>query len=157
MVTSFTPSWCVISLCEVAHVFLAFFVFQAEDGIRAGRVTGVQTCALPIWAVRRTECTLDEYGPGTFPAYKAAEIVSVRAETLATLLQGALPHQEAARLAEMFQSGTPLDPPDDGTPEESGPATEEDPPRLRHSSRSPREELIAQRAKFLIRQGGHSA
>src|SRR5438876_8522617 len=28
-------------------VFL-FFFFQAEDGIRDGRVTGVQTCALPI-------------------------------------------------------------------------------------------------------------
>src|SRR5439155_21005356 len=25
-----------------------FFFFQAEDGIRAGHVTGVQTCALPI-------------------------------------------------------------------------------------------------------------
>src|SRR6266487_6320972 len=30
-----------------------FFFFQAEDGIRDGRVTGVQTCALPISAVRR--------------------------------------------------------------------------------------------------------
>src|SRR5690348_14577 len=32
---------------------LIFFFFQAEDGIRDGRVTGVQTCALPIsegWA-----------------------------------------------------------------------------------------------------------
>src|SRR5689334_23809473 len=27
------------------------FFFQAEDGIRDGTVTGVQTCALPIWAV----------------------------------------------------------------------------------------------------------
>src|SRR6266581_7875115 len=27
------------------------FFFQAEDGIRDGRVTGVQTCALPIWTV----------------------------------------------------------------------------------------------------------
>src|SRR5690625_6835883 len=27
-----------------------FFFFQAEDGIRAGHVTGVQTCALPISA-----------------------------------------------------------------------------------------------------------
>src|SRR6266487_656641 len=27
---------------------LFFFFFQAEDGIRDGRVTGVQTCALPI-------------------------------------------------------------------------------------------------------------
>src|SRR5690348_17391020 len=28
---------------------LPVFFFQAEDGIRDGRVTGVQTCALPIW------------------------------------------------------------------------------------------------------------
>src|SRR6266487_6218004 len=28
--------------------FFDFFFFQAEDGIRDGRVTGVQTCALPI-------------------------------------------------------------------------------------------------------------
>src|SRR5437867_7422273 len=27
----------------------AFFFFQAEDGIRDRTVTGVQTCALPIW------------------------------------------------------------------------------------------------------------
>src|SRR5438876_11392423 len=30
--------------------FLCFFFFQAEDGIRDGRVTGVQTCALPIYS-----------------------------------------------------------------------------------------------------------
>src|SRR6266487_6843142 len=29
-------------------LFFFFFFFQAEDGIRDGRVTGVQTCALPI-------------------------------------------------------------------------------------------------------------
>src|SRR5690625_6359431 len=28
------------------------FFFQAEDGIRDGHVTGVQTCALPISAIR---------------------------------------------------------------------------------------------------------
>src|SRR5256885_8666275 len=33
-----------ISLC----VFVFFFFFQAEDGIRDYKVTGVQTCALPI-------------------------------------------------------------------------------------------------------------
>src|SRR5690625_6652357 len=27
---------------------MVFFFFQAEDGIRDGHVTGVQTCALPI-------------------------------------------------------------------------------------------------------------
>src|SRR6266581_7362826 len=31
--------------------FFFFFFFQAEDGIRDGRVTGVQTCALPISGV----------------------------------------------------------------------------------------------------------
>src|SRR5689334_25115543 len=29
-------------------IFYFFFFFQAEDGIRDGTVTGVQTCALPI-------------------------------------------------------------------------------------------------------------
>src|SRR5438067_5480423 len=29
--------------------FFFFFFFQAEDGIRDRNVTGVQTCALPIW------------------------------------------------------------------------------------------------------------
>src|SRR5256885_16291696 len=30
-----------------------FFFFQAEDGIRDYKVTGVQTCALPIYAAER--------------------------------------------------------------------------------------------------------
>src|SRR5207245_4929987 len=29
-------------------LFMIFFFFQAEDGIRDATVTGVQTCALPI-------------------------------------------------------------------------------------------------------------
>src|SRR5688500_20331758 len=29
-------------------MFICFFFFQAEDGIRDYKVTGVQTCALPI-------------------------------------------------------------------------------------------------------------
>src|SRR6267143_2403998 len=33
-----------------ARGYLCFFFFQAEDGIRDGTVTGVQTCALPILA-----------------------------------------------------------------------------------------------------------
>src|SRR5690606_13595453 len=31
-------------------ISLCFFFFQAEDGIRDFHVTGVKTCALPIWA-----------------------------------------------------------------------------------------------------------
>src|ERR1022692_2677580 len=34
---------------RVGSVFSFFFFFQAEDGIRDYKVTGVQTCALPIW------------------------------------------------------------------------------------------------------------
>src|SRR2546426_6626593 len=30
-------------------ILFFFFFFQAEDGIRDYKVTGVQTCALPIW------------------------------------------------------------------------------------------------------------
>src|SRR5690348_18201292 len=37
-----------MKLCGHLCVFCLFFFFQAEDGIRDGRVTGVQTCALPI-------------------------------------------------------------------------------------------------------------
>src|SRR5256885_2648887 len=32
---------------------VVFFFFQAEDGIRDYKVTGVQTCALPIWGLER--------------------------------------------------------------------------------------------------------
>src|SRR5438034_10864032 len=34
------------------NVYLFFFFFQAEDGIRDHCVTGVQTCALPISLLR---------------------------------------------------------------------------------------------------------
>src|SRR3972149_1762206 len=38
------------------YFFSFFFFFQAEDGIRDLTVTGVQTCALPIFGpVRQTE------------------------------------------------------------------------------------------------------
>src|SRR5690625_4198395 len=37
-------------------MLVAFFFFQAEDGIRVGHVTGVQTCALPI--LKETEQAL---------------------------------------------------------------------------------------------------
>src|SRR5207245_4164681 len=33
-----------------------FFFFQAEDGIRDATVTGVQTCALPIYTRREKHC-----------------------------------------------------------------------------------------------------
>src|SRR5438046_4184186 len=41
--------WFVVVFDTVLLMF--FFFFQAEDGIRDWSVTGVQTCALPIWRV----------------------------------------------------------------------------------------------------------
>src|SRR5690606_40119515 len=37
------------------HSAIFFFFFQAEDGIRDFHVTGVQTCALPIFDLHRAD------------------------------------------------------------------------------------------------------
>src|SRR5207253_6691934 len=39
------------------YFFRVFFFFQAEDGIRDGHVTGVQTCALPISQIAKRSST----------------------------------------------------------------------------------------------------
>jgi HK97 family phage prohead protease len=104
--------------------------------------------------VRRMESTLREYGPTPFPAYAGAEVVGVRAESLAAQIL-VMDAGERQQLATLLASGTPSDPPDDDTAvAASAAAGAEDPPQLRHSGRPPREELIAQRAAFLIRHGG---
>src|SRR5687767_5773137 len=41
-----------VQTCERHRLETRTFFFQAEDGIRAKLVTGVQTCALPIWFYR---------------------------------------------------------------------------------------------------------
>ena len=38
-----------VVLVKCIDLCCIFFFFQAEDGIRDWSVTGVQTCALPIW------------------------------------------------------------------------------------------------------------
>src|SRR6267154_5632038 len=60
---------------------VVFFFFQAEDGIRDGRVTGVQTCALPIlrgaWKIslgNTVNATGTERFAGFFPAASAAKM-----------------------------------------------------------------------------------
>src|SRR6266704_4389507 len=61
-------------------VWCCFFFFQAEDGIRARNVTGVQTCALPIWLRRRdqrapSQCSITVAVPfpvSTLPATHAS-------------------------------------------------------------------------------------
>src|SRR5437870_6151446 len=41
-------SWICPDALRTLTISCPFFFFQAEDGIRDGHVTGVQTCALPI-------------------------------------------------------------------------------------------------------------
>src|SRR5437016_6818030 len=53
----------------VIVVAVCFFFFQAEDGIRDWSVTGVQTCALPIWHSRRRYCTLRGILPRPFAVH----------------------------------------------------------------------------------------
>src|SRR3712207_7614233 len=52
----------------------SFFFFQAEDGIRDIGVTGVQTCALPIFHVRREapQAALASRGEARLAAARAA-------------------------------------------------------------------------------------
>src|SRR5699024_11843693 len=52
----------LLSVVVLRMSFLFFFFFQAEDGIRYRNVTGVQTCALPIYEIndkttRFSNCT----------------------------------------------------------------------------------------------------
>src|SRR5690625_6415139 len=53
--------------CVVVFVFF----FQAEDGIRDGHVTGVQTCALPIYC-QKLSAALPGCGPETSDRSSAA-------------------------------------------------------------------------------------
>src|SRR5689334_23991964 len=50
-----TPSRPIARLSTCMRFFCCFF-FQAEDGIRDGTVTGVQTCALPICPRHPCKC-----------------------------------------------------------------------------------------------------
>src|ERR1039457_7427690 len=47
----------VLYFCSLFVLFF-FFFFQAEDGIRDYKVTGVQTCALPISLIVEFEAVL---------------------------------------------------------------------------------------------------
>src|SRR2546426_4541439 len=60
---------------DLPRYFVLFFFFQAEDGIRDYKVTGVQTCALPISSV-----TLGDMVPALSAVVVAA--VAVNAATV---------------------------------------------------------------------------
>src|SRR3712207_7495912 len=88
-----------------------FFFFQAEDGIRDIGVTGVQTCALPIWAVFSDGTEADVDVVGADPLSDLA-VVRARAATpspaemgdAATLRVGQLVRSEERRVGKEGRS-----------------------------------------------------
>src|SRR5439155_4496824 len=71
------------------------FFFQAEDGIRDGHVTGVQTCALPIFRRRPSLIRIQQYRfsasgtadgeaiksiPATLDQWKRFDVILIRSE-----------------------------------------------------------------------------
>src|SRR3712207_2803802 len=72
---------CVLNSSKDAAVCL-FFFFQAEDGIRDIGVTGVQTCALPIYQFRDKSVAQRELvsaGLLFYPVLQAADVLAYRA------------------------------------------------------------------------------
>ena len=49
-------------------MFFCYFFFQAEDGIRDYKVTGVQTCALPILMPKQVLATVSIQQCSLYPA-----------------------------------------------------------------------------------------
>src|SRR5688572_31789237 len=75
------------------YFFGIFFFFQAEDGIRDLTVTGVQTCALPIWPVSLSSATRAGLQPG------ACSLQSAALACLLFVLLGAAPAWAETRYA----------------------------------------------------------
>src|SRR2546426_6160629 len=76
-------------LHKMTTVLLCFFFFQAEDGIRDYKVTGVQTCALPI-----------SYGPGLLGSPNSTADSFVPAAFLTHLISAGVLKSTAARSEE---------------------------------------------------------
>src|SRR3712207_7417814 len=80
---------------------MCFFFFQAEDGIRDIGVTGVQTCALPIFSFRSGETVtslIAERLPATltlaFASILVALLIAVPLGTLSALHPRSLRSEE---------------------------------------------------------------
>src|SRR5690625_7897765 len=78
---------------------MCVFFFQAEDGIRDGHVTGVQTCALPIYPTIANMAQTEEiksqcfFGLAIFGGATASVAISVTMTT-GTLMRNTDPHQK---------------------------------------------------------------
>src|SRR2546422_5583655 len=82
---------------------MAIFFFQAEDGIRDVAVTGVQTCALPIWDQLRVGDALELRREPDNPHDPSAVSIAWRGRKL-----GYVPRRENTALAWGLDRGEPL-------------------------------------------------
>src|SRR5215510_11214709 len=88
---------------------LFFFFFQAEDGIRDGHVTGVQTCALPIWPRRpRRGAAAHPVDPGSAgPAHRAGRHQGRGGRTLLALRRCRVDHHLHGGLPDPMSAHAP--------------------------------------------------
>src|SRR2546426_12480060 len=94
-------------LCGLSPVCFLFFFFQAEDGIRDYKVTGVQTCALPIFCIRWlpeermantiAESQISPYAPRILDVVFELVIHDVRGEVEGALRERAYAPQQEVR------------------------------------------------------------
>src|SRR6266540_1014844 len=80
-----------------------FFFFQAEDGIRDRDVTGVQTCALPIFAKRKSGAWGVRSELSTNRAREAGDRRRVKAQELFIGWRIPLPSNPHQRVAALEQ------------------------------------------------------
>src|SRR5437867_5755906 len=86
----------------IGVVLIAFFFFQAEDGIRDRTVTGVQTCALPIspdWMPILDESPLRGFWIATGMSGHGFKLSPAVGEMMAALITGAAPQVNPAPFA----------------------------------------------------------
>src|SRR2546427_5411012 len=89
-------------------MFCFFFFFQAEDGIRDLTVTGVQTCALPIWFGRKMRLAQLSMMAGAMLESLMSARLCVAKMTLTFFLRSVLSRSEERRVGEEGRSrGSP--------------------------------------------------
>src|SRR5256885_9765573 len=80
-----------LMISQLTRAIFSFFFFQAEDGIRDYKVTGVQTCALPIYRATRAA-----QGPVGALGLDAARVLRVRGPRYRALQASRGAHARAA-------------------------------------------------------------
>src|SRR5690606_39779258 len=81
-------------------VRVLIFLFQAEEGIRDFHVTGVQTCALPIYAHRERDALLDAGADAVVVEVGAVRVGRLDTDAALPVHRGGLAEGADQRLAD---------------------------------------------------------